>query len=334
MAKKRLFSGMQPSGELHLGNLEGAVRNWVRLQDEYEAIYCVVDLHAMTQDYDPKAMQRRIVELATDFMAAGVDPAKATVFVQSRVPEHSELAWIFNTVTPLGDLYRMTQFKDKMAKSTDEGQESEEGSTNIGLLDYPVLQAADILLYKAVVVPIGEDQVQHVELTRRIARRFNGRFGEVFQEPEWVLSKVPRLLGLDGNAKMSKSKGNTIALGESETSIREKLKVAVTDVKRRRRKDPGEPNDCNIYSLHKVYSKPEELTWVETGCRSAGIGCFECKAKLADNLCAALAPIQERQAALRKDPAQVLDALAEGAKKARALATRTMDEVRAATGLV
>ncbi len=345
-ARKRLFSGMQPSGELHLGNLEGAVRNWVRLQERFDAIFCVVDLHAMTQEYDPGAMQRRILEMATDFLACGIDPERAIVFVQSRVPEHTELAWVFNTLTPLGDLYRMTQFKDKMAKkatseadvapgepSGEEPQE-DEGATNIGLLDYPVLQAADILLYQAEVVPVGEDQVQHIELTRRIGRRFNTRFRtDFFAEPAWELSPVPRMLGLDGNAKMSKSKGNTIALGDDEATIRGKLKVAVTDTKRVRRKDPGEPNDCNIYSLHKVYSTADDLTWVEQGCRSAGIGCFDCKTRLADRMVASLAPIQEKRRQLEKEPDTVRDVLADGARRAGEIAAPVMEKVREIAGL-
>lgn len=332
MARKRLFSGMQPTGELHLGNLEGAVRSWLRLQDEYDAFFCVVDWHSMTIDYDPRQMQARILEMATDFLACGIDPEKCTLFVQSQVPEHVELCWTFNTITSLGSLFRMTQFKDKMAKRTDD-EESEMGATVVGLLDYPVLQAADILLYHATVVPVGEDQVQHIELTREIARKFNHRFKKTFKEPEWVLSKVPRLLGLDGEAKMSKSKGNTICLGESEKAIRKKLAQAVTDTRRERRSDPGEPNDCNVYSLHKIYSTPEDLTWVEEGCRSAGIGCGDCKLRLGDRLLENLAPIRARKAELVQQPDFVRDVLATGAAKARAVAQVTMEQVRRVTGL-
>lgn len=324
---------MQPTGELHLGNLEGAVRNWVRLQEEYEAIFCVVDWHCMTVDYEPKLLQERVLTMATDFLACGVDPEKCTLFVQSQVPEHVELCWTFNTLAPLGDLYRMTQFKDKRAKASDGSEESDEGATNIALLDYPVLQAADILLYHATVVPVGEDQVQHIELTRRIARRFNNRFKKTFKEPEWVLSKVPRLLGLDGSAKMSKSKGNTICLGETEKKIRKKLNGAVTDTRRVTRTDPGEPDDCNLYNLHKIYSSQEDLAWVEDGCRTAGIGCGDCKKRLADNMLENLAPIRERKAELMKDPGYVRDVLDAGAARARTMAAQTMEKVRKVTGL-
>lgn len=332
MGKKRLFSGMQPTGEVHIGNLEGAIRNWAHLQDEYDAFYCVVDYHSLTVPYEAKEMQSKILEMASGILACGVDPEKATLFVQSHVPEHTELAWIFNTLTPLGDLYRMTQFKDKMAKGEDD-DEGDEGATNTGLLSYPVLQAADILLYHAQVVPVGEDQVQHIELTRRTARRFNHRYKKTFREPEWVLSKVPRLMGLDGDSKMSKSKGNTIAIREPEKQIRKKLARAVTDTRRVTLTDPGEPEDCNLYSLHKIYSTPEDLSWVEEGCRSAGIGCGECKLRLGDRMMESLGPIQERLEALSKDPDTVRDVLHEGAKRARGIAQATMEKVRKVAGL-
>jgi tryptophanyl-tRNA synthetase len=287
----------------------------------------------MTVEYEPKLLQGRILDMATDFLACGVDPEKCTLFVQSQVPEHLELSWTFNTLTPLGDLYRMTQFKDKRAKGAGGEEDGEEGATNIALLDYPVLQAADILLYHATMVPVGEDQVQHIELTRRIARRFNNRFKKTFREPEWVLSKVPRLLGLDGNAKMSKSKGNTICLGETEKQIRKKLNKAVTDTRRERRTDPGEPNDCNLYNLHKIYSNTQDLAWVEQGCRSADIGCGDCKKRLGDRMLENLAPIRERKSELEKDPDFVRDVLEAGGKKARAMAAETMEKVRKVTGL-
>lgn len=333
MGTKRLFSGMQPTGTLHLGNLEGAARNWVRLQDEFESFFCVVDLHSMTVDYDPQQMQALILDMATDFLACGVDPEKAVVFVQSHVPEHTELAWMFNTVTPLGQLFRMTQFKDKKQKADEGGEEEALGATNIGLLDYPVLQAADILLYRAQVVPVGEDQVQHIELTRDIARRFNNRFGQTFEEPTWELSKVKRLMGLDGDSKMSKSRGNTITLADTDKQIRKKLNKAKTDTRRKTREDPGEPEDCNLYSLHQIYSNDEDLAWVEEGCRSAGIGCGDCKKVLADRMLENLTPIRDKRSQLQAEPDFVRDVLASGAEKARAVAKETMETVRRKTGL-
>jgi tryptophanyl-tRNA synthetase len=243
--KPRAFSGIQPSGELHIGNYLGAVKNWVEMQKKYDLFVCIVDLHAITQPFDPGDLPQRIFDMALTLLAAGIDPEKCTLFVQSDVAEHSELAWVFMTVTPLGELERMTQYKDKSARQE---------SVLAGLLNYPVLQAADILLYHAVAVPVGEDQVQHIELTREIARKWNGRFGDLFPEPQAVVGDVRRVLGLDGQAKMSKSLGNTIGLLETEEEIWEKLRVALTDPQRKTRKDPGNPNKCNIFSLHRHIS--------------------------------------------------------------------------------
>jgi tryptophanyl-tRNA synthetase len=323
-----IFSGIQPSGELHLGNYLGAVHNWVllqNLQDQYRTFICVVDYHAITQNYEVKELAPRTLEMASELLACGIDPERSVLFVQSSVPEHTELAWVMNTVTPFGELSRMTQFKDKSQKQDD--------NINVGLFDYPVLQAADILLYKATVVPIGADQVQHLELAREIARRFNARWGETFPEPKPLLTKTPKILGLDGQAKMSKSLGNTIRLSESDEEIRGKLATAATDPRRARRKDPGNPDDCNVGTLHKFFSDEERLRWVYEGCTTAGIGCLECKRALADNVIAKLQPIRARKAELVAAPGRVEDVLHEGARRAREVARETMAEVRERIGL-
>ena len=320
-----VFSGIQPSGELHLGNYLGAVRNWVTLQDEYRCFFCIVDYHAITQDYDPEILSQRTLEMATDLLACGIDPELSVLFVQSSVPEHTELCWILNTVTPFGELGRMTQFKDKAEKQAD--------NINIGLFDYPVLQTADIILYKATLVPVGVDQVQHLELAREIVRKFNNRWGEYFPEPQAILSSTPKILGLDGQAKMSKSLGNTIALGEANESIRQKLATAATDPARVRRKDPGNPDVCNIHTLHSFFSDAERIQWVRSGCSTAAIGCIECKGVLADNIIAHLQPIRERRTQLKVHPERVEAILREGARKARAVAQQTVVEVRKRIGL-
>ena len=320
-----VFSGIQPSGELHLGNYLGAVRNWVVLQDANHCFFCIVNYHAITQDYDPEVLPRRTLEMATDLIACGIDPERSILFVQSSVPEHTELCWILNTVTPFGELGRMTQFKDKAEKQAD--------NINIGLFDYPVLQTADIVLYKATLVPVGVDQVQHLELAREIVRKFNNRWGEYFPEPQAILSSTPKILGLDGQAKMSKSLGNTIALGEDNESIRQKLATAATDPARVRRKDPGNPDVCNIHTLHSFFSDAERIQWVRSGCSTAAIGCIECKGVLADNIIAHLQPIRERRTQLKVHPERVKAILREGARKARMVAQQTVVEVRKRIGL-
>ncbi|HEY2805727.1 MAG TPA: tryptophan--tRNA ligase [Gemmatimonadales bacterium] len=322
----RVFSGIQPSGDLHIGNYLGAVRNWVRLQDQYECIFCIVDLHAITQPYETADFGQRTLDMAIGLLAAGIDPERATLFVQSHVPEHSELMWLLNTVTPLGELERMTQFKDKSSKLE---------SVPAGLLNYPTLQAADILLYKADLVPVGEDQVQHLELSREVARRFNARFGrEIFPEPKPLLTDAPRIVGLDGHAKMSKSLGNTIGLMDSPEVIWEKLRPAMTDPARKTKKDPGTPEICNIYALHKFFSTPEQVTMVAERCRGALWGCIDCKRVLADNIVAALSPIRERAEALKRNPDEVRAVLARGAARCRSLAGQTLAEVREIMGFL
>ena len=322
---KRLFSGIQPSGDIHIGNYLGAIRNWARLLDNYECIFCIVDYHAMTIEYDPELMAQRIMDAAVNNIAAGLDPERCILFVQSYVPEHTELAWIFNTVTPMGELERMTQFKEKSKQHTK--------NINAGLFTYPVLQSADILLYKAEAVPVGEDQVQHIELSREVARKFNGRFGEFFPEPLALLSEAPRIMGLDGKSKMSKSLGNTISLMDSPDVIGKKLATAVTDEDRKRRKDPGNPDICNLFTMHKSLSTQQQVDWVSNGCRTAEIGCVECKKVLAENMLETLTPIQGKNRELQKDPDYVRDVLTESGRKCKTIAEETMQGVRRICGL-
>ena len=328
MTAKRVFSGIQPSGELHIGNYLGAVQNWVRLQTEYDCLFCVVDLHAITQPYEPAELSQRTLDMARSLFAAGLDPDQCIVFVQSHVAEHSELNWLLNAhgVAPLGELERQTQFKDKSQRQE---------SVSAGLLNYPVLQAADVLLYKASLVPVGEDQVQHLELMREIARRWNARYaGGFFPEPQPLLTKTKRVVGLDGKAKMSKSLGNTIGLFETPEAIWEKLKPAATDPARKTRKDPGTPEICNIYTVHQGFSPPETVNDVAHKCRTAGWGCLDCKRVLADNMIQTLAPIRERAESYKQNPAGVMEWLRTGADKARKLAQRTIGEVRDKMGFL
>jgi tryptophanyl-tRNA synthetase len=324
-AMETVFSGIQPSGELHLGNYLGAVRNWVALQGQFRCFYCIVDYHAITQPYEPTQMAARARAMAIDVLACGVDPDRATLFVQSAVPEHTELAWALSAVAPYGELGRMTQFKDKAEHQPD--------NINAGLFTYPVLQTADILLYGATRVPVGEDQRQHLELAREIVRRFNARFGDTFAEPQPLFSTTPKILGLDGQAKMSKSLGNTIALSESDAAIWDKLRTAATDPARVKRTDPGTPEKCNIYTLHKFFSNEDRQKEVHTGCTTAGIGCIDCKKMLLEGVKADLGRIRARAEELRADPARVDAILARGAADARKVAAETMARVRARLGL-
>lgn len=320
-----VFSGIQPSGELHIGNYLGAVRNWVELQRRYESFFCIVDYHAIIAAYQPEELRSRTREMTISLLAAGIDPGVCTLFVQSRVPEHTELAWIFNTVTPLGELERQTQFKDKSSRQE---------SILAGLLNYPVLQAADIMLYRADLVPVGEDQVQHLELAREIVRRWNTKFHiEYFAEPKPLLTPTRRIMGLDGQAKMSKSLGNTIGLLEEPDAVWAKLRPAVTDPKRVRRTDPGTPEVCNIYHLHKAFSPEATVEHVAVQCRSAGWGCIDCKKVLHESMEAELAPIRARAAELKAAPAMVTEALDAGAEHAGTVARETMREVKQIMGM-
>jgi len=324
----RVFSGIQPTGELHIGNWLGAVRNWVELQAAHDCLYCVVDLHAITGRAGAGTLTSRTRDMALSLLAVGVDPARAILFVQSHVSEHTRLQWLLTAVTPLGDLERMTQFKDKSQRVE---------SIPAGLLCYPILQAADILLYHATAVPVGEDQVQHLELTREIARRWNAEYagGEgYFPEPAPLLTPARRILGLDGQAKMSKSLGNTIGLLEDPEAIWQKLRPAMTDPARQTRKDPGTPEVCNIYTLHRHFSPPAVQEHVATQCRTAGWGCLDCKRVLADQMETHLGPIRARAAELRETPGRIEEVLADGAARARTIARRTLDEVESRMGFL
>ena len=323
--KGTIFSGIQPTGDIHLGNYVGAIRHWVRLMEEYDCIFSVVDYHAITVEYPIEELKQRSVETALILIACGLSPEKCRIFVQSHVPEHTELAWIFNCVTPIGELERMTQFKDK--------SKQHRGNINMGLMGYPVLQAADILIYKAGFVPVGEDQVQHVELSREVARKLNGRYGEIFPEPQVILSRAPKILGVDGQAKMSKTLNNYIGILENEKDVWEKLRTAVTDVNRVRRSDAGNPEVCNIYTIHRAFSENAVLLEIDNGCRSAAIGCIDCKKMLFENINKELAPIRERAIALKNHTGYVIDSLKKGAKECSAIAKQTMDEVRRVIGL-
>ena len=323
--RETIFSGIQPSGELHLGNYLGAIRNWVALQESYRCFYCIVDYHSITQPFDPADLQKRVRDMAADLIACGIDPQKSTLFVQSAVREHTELAWVLASVTSYGELGRMTQFKDKAERNPD--------NINAGLFTYPVLQAADILIYRATKVPVGEDQRQHLELAREIVRRWNARFGETFPEPEALYSSTPKILGLDGQAKMSKSVGNTISLREDDASVWEKLRTAATDPARIRRSDPGDPDKCNVFTLHKFFSSAERQAEVRRGCTTAGIGCIECKKWLLEGVKADLERIRARRAELLATPTAIDEILAEGARRAREVAQATMADVRAHLGI-
>lgn len=326
----RVFSGIQPSGELHIGNWLGAVRNWVELQHRFDSIYCVVDLHAITFPYLPAELARRTTEMAIGLLAAGIDPGKAIVFVQSHVPEHTELQWLFTTVTPLGELERMTQFKDKAQRLE---------SVPAGLLAYPILQAADILLYRADLVPVGEDQVQHLELSRVIARRWNEDFSPAdapyFPEPQPLLTPAKRIVGLDGQSKMSKSLGNTIGLTETPDEVWAKLRPAVTDPARVKKSDPGDPEKCRaIFGLHQHFSPPETVAEVERNCRGASWGCLDCKRVLAEHMERQLAPIRRKAEELKAAPDQVTEILADGASRASAIARETLREAKQRMGFL
>jgi tryptophanyl-tRNA synthetase len=323
----RIFSGIQPSGELHIGNYLGAVKNWVALQGQMESIFCVVDYHAIIGTYEPEQLRRRRGDMAVSLLAAGLDPDRCTLFMQSDVPEHTELAWIFNTITPLGELERQTQYKDKASRQE---------SVMAGLLNYPVLQAADILLYRADRVPVGEDQVQHLELSRVVARRWNNAFSpdaEYFPEPQPMLTATRRIMGLDGQAKMSKSMGNTIGLMEEPDAVWNKLRPAMTDPARVKKTDPGTPEVCNIYQLHKAFSPPDTVAHVAMQCSTAGWGCIECKKVLHASMETELVPIRSRAKELAAKPSIVSDALAAGADRCRKLARETLGVVKEKMGL-
>jgi tryptophanyl-tRNA synthetase len=329
-SRGRVLSGMRPTGKLHLGNYVGALDNWVRMQDEYQCFFMVADWHALTTDYaDTSGIRENSLDVVLDFLAAGLDPEKSVIFIQSHVPAHAELHLLFSMITPLGWLERVPSYKEQQEniKGKDLGM--------YGFLGYPCLQAADILLYKADVVPVGEDQVAHVELTREIARRFNnfyGKSGDVFPEPKALLTPAAKLPGTDGR-KMSKSYGNTILLTDPEPVVRQKLKTMVTDPARVRRSDPGNPDVCPVGDLHKIFSSKDTMAKVNVGCRSAGIGCIECKGWAADSLVKLLNPMQARRRRFEENPGLAWDILEDGTERARKAAGETMNEVRAAMGM-
>src|SRR5579864_7659282 len=329
-SRKRVLSGMRPTGKLHLGNSVGALQNWVRMQAEYECFFCVVDWHALTTDYaDTSKVKENSLEVVFDWLAAGLDPERSVLFVQSHVPAHAELHLLLSMITPLGWLERVPTYKEQR----DNIKDKDLGT--YGFLGYPVLQAADILIYKGDVVPVGEDQVAHVELTREIARRFNGFYGkprQIFPEPQSLLTPAPKLRGTDGR-KMSKSYGNTIMLTDPEPVVRQKLKTMVTDPARVRRSDPGNPDVCPVGDLHKIFSDRSTIEKVYEGCRSAGIGCIECKSWAADALVKLLVPMQDRRKKFEHNPRLAWDILEEGTKRARKAAAETMDDVRQAMGM-
>jgi len=325
--RKRVLSGMRPTGKLHLGNYVGALENWVRMQNEYQCFFEVADWHALTTDYaDTSRLKENSIEVVLDWLAAGLDPEKSVIFIQSHVPAHAELHLLLSMITPLGWLERVPTYKEQRENIKDKDLGT------YGFLGYPVLQAADILVYKAHCVPVGEDQVAHVELTREVARRFNGFYGEVFPEPQALLTPAAKLPGTDGR-KMSKSYGNTILLTDPEPEVRQKLKTMVTDPARVRRSDPGNPDVCPVGDLHKLFSSKETMSKVYEGCRSAGIGCIECKSWAVDALVQILNPIQERRKKFEDNPRLAWDIVEDGTKRAKAAAAKTMDDVRAAMGM-
>ncbi len=321
----RIFSGIQPSGELHVGNYLGAIKNWVSLSNQYKCIFSIVDYHAITINYDIALMGKRIWNAVLDNIACGIDPNKTLLFIQSHVPEHTELAWILSSITSIGDLERMTQYKDKAKHNKD--------NINAGLFTYPILQTADIILYKADGVPVGEDQVQHIELAREIVRSFNRRYSKVFPEPKEILSKGTRIYGLDGKAKMSKSMNNYISLNESRDSLKKKVMSAVTDENRKLRTDKGNPDICNIFSMHKFFTFRDKINEIAVECRSAGIGCVDCKAILISGIWSTIKPIQDKRSLLKNDMSNIKDIIINNAKTCKKIAESTMLEVKDAMGL-
>ncbi|MBE0699746.1 MAG: tryptophan--tRNA ligase [Anaerolineaceae bacterium] len=324
--KGRVFSGARPTGRQHLGNYLGAIRNYVALQDDYDCIYCVVDLHALTTLETTRELRENTYEMALDWLAAGIDPQKAIIFVQSHVPQVTELHTILSMVTPLGKLTDLPTFKEKIRQSPN--------NINYGLVGYPVLMTADIVLYKADTVPVGVDQQPHIEFARETVRSFNFRYNtNVLIEPGMKVTEIPKVIGIDGQAKMSKSLNNHIELAATPAETAQRVMSMVTDPQRMRRPDPGNPDICNVFSMHKVFSSAEEVTSINSECRKAGIGCVDCKKLLSRNLNADLEPFRARREALNQAPDRIWDVLHDGAIRARTIAEQTMEEVRDAIGL-
>ncbi len=324
--KGRVFSGARPTGRQHLGNYLGAIKNYVKLQEDYDCIYCVVDLHALTTMETTLNLRQNTLEMALDWLSAGIDPKISTVFIQSHVPQVTELYTILSMVTPEGKLTDLPTFKDKVRENPH--------NINLGLVGYPVLMAADIALYKADTVPVGIDQAPHIEFTRETVRSFNYRYStNVLIEPQMKATQFPKIIGTDGVNKMSKSLNNEIEIAATPEETLARVKTMVTDPNRKLRTDPGNPDICNVFSLHKIFSTPEQVAMIDTECRRAGIGCVDCKKILAENINANLAPLRERRNELAKDPDAIWDILHDGAKRARTIAEATMVEVRRAIGL-
>ncbi len=322
--ENRVFSGARPTGRQHLGNYLGAIKNYVALQDEAQCVYCVVDYHALTTLHDTSILKANTYEMVLDWLAAGMDPERTIIFVQSHVPQVTELHLLLSMITGLGKLTRLPTFKEKVRQQPE--------NINYGLVGYPVLMAADITLYKANLVPVGEDQLPHLEFTREIVRTFNHHFGDVLVEPNARLTEIPRVMGLDGMNKMSKSLDNHIELAASPEEIRQRVMSMVTDPARRYRTDPGHPEVCNVFALHGIYS-PDDVDRIEAQCRSAGIGCVQCKQLLAEHLIAELAPFREEREKWSAEPGRVWDVLADGARRAQVIAAETIAEVKAAIQL-
>jgi tryptophanyl-tRNA synthetase len=317
--KKRVFSGARPTGRQHIGNYLGAVQNYVALQDEYDCVYCIVDIHALTTLESTESLREDIYEMVLDWLAAGIDPQKSIIFVQSHVPQVMELHTLFSMVTPLSWLLRVPTFKEKV--------KMQPHNVNYGLVGYPVLMTADIALYKGEVVPVGEDQLPHLELAREIVRRFNTLFGFVFPEPKAKLTNFPAVLGLDGVQKMSKSSDNYIEIATSPEEISKRVMTAVTDPARKYRSDPGHPEVCNVFRLHNFFT-PARVEEIALECRSARIGCVDCKKMLAESISLNLEPFRKRRASLASKPSYVYQVLADGANRAEAIAKETIREVK------
>jgi tryptophanyl-tRNA synthetase len=325
MPKKRILSGMRPTGKLHIGHYVGALENWVNLQDDFDNFHLIADYHALTTNLDTSSIYNDSIDMLIDWLAAGLDPKKSPMFRQSQIKQHTELNLIFEMLITVNRLERNPTLKDQI-------RDLNIDNVIFGHLGYPVLQAADILLYKGDAVPVGEDQVPHVEITREIARKFNNQYGNVFPEPEPKLTKFARLQGLDGNAKMSKSLGNTVLLSDDAETVKSKMKKAVTDPNKIRKGDPGNPDICLVFSYHKKFNQGE-VPEIEKGCRSGALGCFDCKMNCASKISAFLEPIREKRKYFENNLNEVKDILADGEERGRAVAMQTMNEVHAKMGM-
>lgn len=320
MQKKRILSGMRPTGKLHIGHYVGALENWIKLQDEYQNFHLIADYHVLTTDLNSSDIYQNSIDMLIDWLASGLDPVKSPMFRQSQIKEHTELALIFSMLITVSRLERNPTLKDQI-------RDLNIDNVSYGHLGYPVLQTADILLYRGNYVPVGEDQVPHIEISREIARRFNNQYGEIFPEPEPLLTKFARLVGLDGNAKMSKSLNNAILISDDVETVKAKMKKAVTDPNKQRKGDPGNPDICLVFSYHKKFN-PEEIFEIDKGCRSGELGCFDCKMRCASKISEMLAPIIEKRKYFENHLQEVKDILADGEKRGREEAQQTMQEVR------